>query len=213
MLRTLALIAALIVAQAGLAEPAKAAAYDLLFREGTLESVGDGDVLTYAREVTNEIEPETATRDTGLISLSVARGEVPMATLRFEQGDRYRGLGSFPASVGNPMIMYFYESVVRDMAETAGGSPFYIRNRVKEALVQPVEIATGETEFDGKRIETQTVTLHPFTDDPNRARMQGFGDLEMRVTMSDAVPGWYLTLVAEASAYRSEVRFDGTVAE
>ena len=41
--------------------------------------------------------------------------------------------------------------------------------------------------------------------------MQGFGDLELRVTMSEAVPGWYMSLVAEAAGgevYRSELTFD-----
>ena len=62
---------------------------------------------------------------------------------------------------------------------------------------------------------TRTVTLRPFLDDPNRDRMMGFGDLELRVTMSDAVPGWYLSLVAEApgaqgteEGYVSALRFE-----
>ena len=138
-----------------------------------------------------------------------------VATLEFRQDGKHRNLGSFPASVGNPMIMVFYESVIRDMAETAGGSPFYIRNRVKEALVQPAEIETGEAEFAGETVATRTVTLRPFLDDPNRDRMMGFGDLELRVTMSDAVPGWYLSLVAEApgaqgteEGYVSALRFE-----
>ena len=41
--------------------------------------------------------------------------------------------------------------------------------------------------------------------------MKGFGDLELRVTMSEDVPGWYMSLVAEASGgsvYRSELLFD-----
>jgi hypothetical protein len=161
--------------------------YDLLFRQGTLDDLARDAVLHYTRNVTNRASPDAALRDSG-----------------------------FPASVGNPMIMYFYESVVRDMAETAGGSPFYIRNRVKDALVRPAEILEGEAEFQGRRVATRTIVLRPFADDPNRARMRGFGDLELRVTMSEAVPGWYLSLVAEApdaagspAAYLSELRLDG----
>lgn len=138
-----------------------------------------------------------------------------LAVLEFRQDGKHRALGSFPASVGNPMIMVFYESVIRDMAETAGGSPFYIRNRVKEALVKPAQIETGEAVVDGETVAVQTVTLRPFQGDPNHARMRGFGDLELRVTMSDEVPGWYLSLVAEApgaegaeDGYRSALRFE-----
>lgn len=190
-------------------------AYDLLFRNGTLDDVRQGGDLVYHREVINALNPLATERDTGDIVLSFEPGDTPMAHLQFRQGDRHRSLGVFPASVGNPMIMVFYESVVRDMADSAGGSPFYIRNRVKESLIQPSEVEQGEAVIDGRTVQTQTIRLHPFADDPNSERMRGFGNLELRVTMSDAVPGWYLNLVAEAPGpenqapvYRSEMRFD-----
>lgn len=189
--------------------------YDLLFRNGTLDTLDRSQSLVYSRDVTNRIKPEIADRDSGAIALSIRKqSDAELAHLEFTKNGKHRGLGNFPASVGNPMIMYFYESVVRDMAESAGGSPFYIRNRVKEALVQPTEMETGEAEFDGKMVETKTVRLYPFKEDPNAPRMQGFGNLELRVTMSDAVPGWYLSLVAVAASgdatpvYRSEMKFD-----
>lgn len=193
-------------------------AYDLLFRNGTLDDLQQGVDLVYHREVINALKPELAERDTGDIVLSFQTGGAPMAHLQFRQDERHRSLGVFPTSVGNPMIMVFYESVVRDMAESAGGSPFYIRNRVKEALIQPSNVEQGETVVDGQTVQTQTIRLYPFANDPNASRMRGFGDLEMRVTMSDAVPGWYVSLVAEApgsenqgAVYRSEMRFDRVV--
>ncbi|WP_417718711.1 hypothetical protein [Salipiger sp.] len=216
MRKTLALIAAI----ACCAVPAAAASgdgtatYDLLFRNGTLDGIDRGETLVYQRVVSNTAKPEAAERDTGKIVLGFESGQMPMATLDFRQDDKHRSLGTFPASVGNPMIMYFYESVVRDIAETAGGSPFYIRNRVKESLVQPSEVLSGEAEVDGRTVPTQTIVLHPFADDPNRDRMMGFGDIALTVVMSEAVPGWYLSLGAEApgadggAGYRSEMTFD-----
>ena len=188
--------------------------YDLLFRDGTLDAMPEDQALVYRRAVENSLKPEAAERDTGGVVLDIREGETPVADLRFRQGDKNRGLGSFPASVGNPMIMYFYESVVRDMAEAAGGSPFYIRNRVKDSLVQQADIVEGEATVDGETVETRTITLHPFRGDPNADRMQGFGDLALTVTMSEEVPGWYLSLVAEAPGeeapvYRSTITFDG----
>jgi hypothetical protein len=187
--------------------------YDLLFREGTLDAIDRSAALVYRRDVTNALRPDAAERDTGQIALSFGDAGKDMAQLQFRRDDKKRGLGRFPASVGNPMIMYFYESVIRDMAESAGGSSFYIRNRVKDALLRPTDIETGEAEFGGKTVPTQTVRLYPFLDDPNKDRMQGFGDLVLSVTMSEAVPGWYLSLVAEADGetepvYRSELVFD-----
>ncbi|KHQ51569.1 hypothetical protein [Mameliella alba] len=189
--------------------------YELLFRKGTLEGIGAEATLIYSRAVTNALSPEAAERDTGDIALTLGAQDDPLAQLEFRKQDKHRGLGRFPASVGNPMIMYFYESVIRDMAEAAGGSPYYIRNRVKEALVAPAEVEEGTAMFDGRSVPVRIVRLHPFAEDPNRARMKGFGELEMRVVMSEDVPGWYLSLTAETSGpetdtvYRSEMRFEG----
>ncbi|KAF0674703.1 hypothetical protein [Profundibacterium mesophilum] len=198
--------------------------YDLLFRGGTLDEIDGG--LVYTRKVRNTAAPEAAARDTGTIEIGFEEGsgDTPrLAAMRFHQDDRSKGIGSFPASVGNPVIMYFVESVIRDMAETAGGSPFYIRNRVKDALVQPAEVETVTFEFDGTQVEGRAVTLRPFQNDPNRDRMQGFGDLALTVTMSEAVPGWYHGLTAEIeedagtdgarSDYRSVMTFEGMAGE
>jgi hypothetical protein len=190
--------------------------YDLLFRSGTLDEIGRDKALVYTREVRNSLKPEAADRDTGEIALLFSDTEEGIARLEFRQDGRHRGMGKFPASVGNPMIMMFYESVIRDMAESAGGSPFYIRNRVKEALVQPSEVIEGEVVIDGETVPTRTIRLYPFRDDPNADRMQGFGALELEVTMSEAVPGWYMQLVADVPAevggegpvYHSVITFD-----
>ena len=191
-------------------------AYDLLFKNGTLDDIDRAKEIRYRREVISLLKPDAAQRDTGQIAISFPADLDAMAQLEFRQNDKFRSLGSFPATVGNPMIMFFYESVVRDMAESAGGSPFYIRNRVKDALVQPSVIETGSAVIDGQTVKTQTVKLYPFETDPNKSRMQGFGDLELSVTMSEDVPGWYVSLIADApggqdgtSVYRSEFHYEG----
>ena len=192
------------------------ATYDLLFRDGTLDPVSRDHRLVYQREVTNTLNPDAAARDSGEIGLRIEQAEdMERVRLEFRRDGKHRGMGSFPASVGNPMIMVFYESVVRDMAETAGGSPFYIRNRVKDALVQPSEVEPGTAMVNGTQVATKTIRMRPFEGDPNVERMRGFGALELSVTMSEAVPGWYLSLVAEAEApedagvvYRSSLHFD-----
>lgn len=213
----LALGLALMVPGPGLATSVTGeATYDLLFRDGTLDPVSRDHMLVYQREVTNTLNPDAAARDSGEIGLRIEQAEdMEMVRLEFRRDGKHRGMGSFPASVGNPMIMVFYESVVRDMAETAGGSPFYIRNRVKDALVQPSEVEPGTAMVNGAQVATQTIRMRPFEGDPNVERMRGFGTLELSVTMSEAVPGWYLSLVAEAEApdgadviYRSSLRFD-----
>ena len=170
--------------------------YDLLFKTGTLDDVPKDAELIYSRDVVNTLKPEAATRDTGEIELGLATGEPPKAQLKFTQDGKYRNLGQFPARVGNPIILYFVETVIRDMAESAGGSPFYIRNRVKESLVESGTVEAVELQHEGQTVDSHAVTLIPFEGDPNTDRMKGFGELTLEVTMSEDVPGWYHTLRA-----------------
>ncbi len=194
-------------------------AYDTLFRTGTLDAVPRDRLLVYDREVAATFAEEPS-GGTGAVALSVEEGDAALATLTLRREAGQVPLGSFPAGVGNPMIMYFYESTVRDMAAATGGSPFYIRNRMKEALARDVAVERGQATFDGREVATRRVTLRPFEGDENAARMEGFADLSLTVTMSDAVPGWYLSLEAVAPGpegaaaplYRSVTRLRGTEA-
>ncbi|MGC9418845.1 MAG: hypothetical protein ACP5EN_07715 [Rhodovulum sp.] len=193
------LAAALIAGGAALADTEGTETYDMLFKGGTLDDVPRAVTLVYAREVTNRANPEAATAATGAVELSFA-GETPeRAVLRFTRGGAFSAIGAFPAEVGNPVVMYFLESLVRDVAETSGGSPFYIRNRLKESLVRSAEVEEVEAPFGGGEVQARALTLHPFEDDPNRARMRGFADLAVTVTMSEEVPGWYHSLTARVA--------------
>ncbi|EFO30288.1 conserved hypothetical protein [Roseibium sp. TrichSKD4] len=189
----------------GLGSSWAAEAYDLLFKTGTLDNLPRSQQLTYDRQVALPSNQELADHSTGTVRLSF--GEDDMADLRFEQGEKYRKIGAFPATVGNPMIMYFVETVIRDMAGTAGGSPFYIRNRVKASLIEKTPINDTEITVDNEMVPAKTVTLYPFKNDPNRERMKGFEDLALTVTMSEAVPGWYYALEADTgnSVYTSSI--------
>ena len=103
----------------------------------------------------------------------------PILQVIEKAGTRERVIGPFPISSGDPVLTYFLESTVREMAALTGGSPFYIRNRVKDAVFRG-----GEVLVEG---DHKVVTLHPFADDPNKARMQGFEALVVTFTL-DADP-------------------------
>ncbi|TCO71664.1 hypothetical protein [Rhodovulum euryhalinum] len=191
------LAAVLMLGGAALADTEGAGTYEMLFRSGTLDEVPGSEMLVYAREVTNRANPQAAEAATGVVELTFTDEDPRRAVLRFVQGDRISAIGAFPAEVGNPVVMYFMETVVRDMAGTAGGSPFYIRNRLKDSLIRPAEVEAVEAAFGAGEVQAQALTLHPFAENPNRARMMGFAELTVTVTMSDEVPGWYHTLSAE----------------
>lgn len=88
-----------------------------------------------------------------------------------------RKIGPFPVTGGDPVLTFFLETVSRDMAALTGGSPFYIRNRLKDALFRG-----GQVTREGD----QTIaSFEPFRDDRNSQRMLGFETLMLRFTLDD----------------------------
>ncbi len=200
----------------GLAFAASAACanetYDLIFKTGTLQAFSEGDRLEY-RSV---VEPEGAAAGVSgetLLRLTLMPGD--RAELERSVGDRRSVLGQFDAGVGNPIAMYFLERTVRSVAEATGGSPFYIRNRIKESLLDAERIAKEPAQWDGRDIDATEIVLAPFRHDSHRAQLGPFADLEITVTVSDDAPGWYRAIRAEtpeqggARAFSSEIELTG----
>lgn len=187
----------------GAAPAAAGETYDLLFKSGALDDLvaasrgGDGEVrLAYERATLGSMEGPGP--DSFRLDLEMVPPDGVAMTLH--QGDKSRGIGTFPISVGNPVIMYFMETTLRDMAEKSGGSPFYIRNRMKESLLQDADIVPVTVGLGDRDVAARQITLHPFAHDAARNRMGRFADLTLVVTVSEEVPGWYYSLVSTAPA-------------
>lgn len=116
----------------------------------------------------------------GTITLSAATDPSdgkPVLQLAEDTQRIKRKIGPFPSSGGDPTVTFFLETVARDMASLTGGSPFYIRNRLKDALFRG-----GEVQQDGAM---RVAVFQPFKGDENSQRMLGFETLELRFTLDD----------------------------
>lgn len=158
--------------------------YDLIFRGGTLDALPEAAVIDYA---------ETGGETDQIVRLTI-RPEEKTALERI-QGDRHGTIGEFATPVGNPLIMYFMENAVREVAELSGGSPFYIRNRFKESLLEAAPVEEVTVTFDGAEIAAERITLHPLAGDAHAAKV-GYDNVALAITVSEEVPGWYHTLSA-----------------
>lgn len=114
----------------------------------------------------------------------------PVLQLTQETDSRTREIGPFPISGGDPVLTFFLEQTTRDIAKLTGGSPYYIRNRIKDALFK-----SGEISQDGS-----TATFQPFKDDPNAGQMKGFETLTLTFTLAEN---------AEAPIRELQARTDG----
>lgn len=131
-----------------------------------------------------------------LVEVTDEKHKLPMLEMHEVAGGRDRVVGSFPTSV-DPLVIYFFENASRNMAALTGGSPIYIRNRIKAALRSGGAVTTGA---DG----TKTVVLTPFSDDPNAGRMRGFEALTLTITLApeDGAPIRGMRAEAPAAGYR-----------
>ncbi len=89
--------------------------------------------------------------------------------------------------------MYFLERFIADMASDTGGSPFYIRNRIKDALAsEKAELQ----DCQGKDAQGQCLEIAPFAEDEARAKMQNFADVQITFHIDEDNPLWILGIDA-----------------
>ncbi|KRW95805.1 hypothetical protein O4J55_04890 [Paracoccus sp. PXZ] len=151
---------------------------DLVFAERGPWDLSQGPLVWTLRQTGPEVEG-FAPMSEGTVSLAAAdpADGQPALELTEETARSKRRIGPFPVSGGDPALIFFLETTARDMAALTGGSPFYIRNRLKDALFRDGEV---------RREGTATVAVFaPFREDQNRERMFGFDTLELRFTLGD----------------------------
>lgn len=124
-------------------------------------------------------------------------GAARLVLARSRGEEAAREITSFGTASANPILLYFLESVARATAEASGGSPFYIRNRIRDALGAADLGPETEIPHAGAPLTVRRTELRPFADDPNRARLGAFADLVLGVTLAPDLPGRLLELSAD----------------
>lgn len=173
--------------------------YDLFFRTGTL-SAPDGSALGDRLSYDGKLAGPTAVAGTEAYGVAIGPAPDGNTGITLTEGGRTRILGTYDTKAGNPVIMYFLESTLRQMSQISGGNPYYIRNRIKEALLGEAEIEPVTFTFAGQDLAAQRATIRPFATDLARDRMGAFADLSLSVTVAEAIPGWYGRIEARTPA-------------
>jgi hypothetical protein len=172
-----------------------------LFAVDVFADLEPGDRVHFSHvRSTGQADPRVQPIVDGSASLRVganAAGERELEVTLTSAG-RARPVPSFPGAAAHPLLLIILESTVRNMAELTGGSPFYIRNRMREALwTAATAPEPAELVLDGATLPAEAVVVRPFVADPNRGEMGAFAELELRFVLSEAVPGGIARLEAE----------------
>ena len=104
-------------------------------------------------------------------------------------GERRQTAGSFPSVVGNPVLLVLLERDVGEMSRTLHGSPYYIRNRIREALGETTLAEPARMTFSGREVEGWRVSVTPFAQDRNRDKLREYAAKRYEFLLSNEVPG------------------------
>ena len=170
---------------------------------------GDGVTYSYQMQAPDLANGEIKTETEKLLLTVVERHDErpPSVSIIEDPGGRENTLETFQGVPGNPMLMVFLERVVGSLHRTTGGSPFYLRNRMKDAfrVLKQRPDPTGGGDI--------ILTAQPFQTDRNRARLGPFGNMELTFRLNPAKPGMFIELSAiagddQALKLSEEIRLD-----
>ena len=188
MLRIAGALAALFFTTAALAAPT---ATELFFDTPYLMRVAPGTTLNYAyRHTTSKADFGEGFDEIMAMQVTAPPEDTSkrVADVVIRRGDKEGEAGPFPTMNGNPIALVLLERDVKEMAQLSKGSPFYIRNRVRDHLADGT-VEPARFTYDGREIEGWKLSMQPFAGDPNKDKLQELAGRHYEFLFSDQVPG------------------------
>jgi len=169
----------------------------VLFESRHLDLVGAGQQVTYRfeRKSNNEAILGPNFADTMRLSVIKAneKGERDLEVNVFT-GPTARDPQHYPEMTVNPLFQWYLTRGVITMSSLAGGSQMYFKGKFRDALGKDAKYEDIKADYQGKQVDAAKITVSPFTDDPNGAKMQGYQHAVFTMVVSKDVPGYLLDL-------------------
>jgi len=174
----------------------------LLFEDPSLAGLPTGTTLLYRLERTvaaaaSGTDAPRAGPSTSTFELSLQEDPATgarQARIAIVTGDERQEAGSFPAFAGNPILLVILERDVAEMSRILRGSPYYLRNRMREALGETTTAEPTRVVIDGRATEGWRIAATPFAQDRNRDKLREHAGKRYEFTLSEAVPGGLVAL-------------------
>ncbi len=104
-------------------------------------------------------------------------------------GERQRMIPTITNVSANESIMALLEWDLAKMKHYIPGEPTYFRNRFREAFRNKAKVEDTKFAYNGQEVTGSKITIRPFLNDPNAAKMDIFQTKVFEFVVSDAVPG------------------------
>ena len=165
---------------------------DLVFKASHFARIADGRTVTYDFVRTSnggagdKLEPSFKDKVSILVGPEGNANSVRVHLFSGKRAQKFDNL----SKTGNPVIVALLEQDVQEMHKTLGGSPYYFRNRLRQALAEDTSSQPTRVEFGGRTHDGWKVTLKPFADDQQNAyRLKEYAQRSYELTFSDDLPG------------------------
>ncbi len=174
-------------------------AVDLLFSTRHLDLIDKGNEATYKFERTSSDEKAAGQAFTDEIKVRITDvNEQNGRDIRVTvfTGDRERPIQEYDGLSINPAFVWYLDRAVDGFRSLAGGSVPYLKDAFKRAIVEKATLEPAKVEYNGKSYEGYTVTVVPYANDRNVAKMEGFENSKFTITVSKDVPGYFVTMTS-----------------
>jgi len=204
MLLLLALAAPRAFAQAsapeGAAPPSEAER--LLFMRPQLASLHEPRTIAYDYAARSGDAPP-ATDHAALVLAPAADGRCCGAHVDYLSGPLTITLPDLGDPQGNPILLYFLESEVRQLERDTHGQAAHFRRRIRQSLADEAKTADTTVRWNGQDVPAHVVRVTPFANDPYRQRFEREAATAYAFVLSDAVPGGIVRLGAAIPAAKA----------
>lgn len=214
-MRFIPILAAMLFALPAFAGPAS----ERIFSTAALDLIETGQQVIYTHMREGNAGEDLNPLSDGEIRIEVRKDaqQKREAVVTMGPVGKLKPVSIWPTSSGNPILPIFLESALRTMARTTGGSSFYIRNRIKDAMGVAEEMNSVTLQVDGNDLSATEIVLPLFENDKNRDRMGEFKDMTLTFVLSEEMPGDIIRFVAqtpetaEGVAYHEEIAFSKVI--
>lgn len=173
---------------------------EILFTRPHLSGLAAGTELTYHLERSASDTQRLGQPfgdDIKLTVTAVAANGARDIDLRIFTGERARDVNSISGLTGNPLLVIFLDRSVGNMVQLTGGKAPYFKDRLRAGLRDKATSEATKAEFEGRTLDATRITIRPFADDPNAARMLGYEGAQFELLVAEAAPGMLLGLKSE----------------
>ncbi|WP_051661169.1 hypothetical protein [Bosea sp. 117] len=185
------IVLAVAVAAATSALAALPTASELFFDKPYLALLQPGTRISYAYKHTTADAKLGESFDETLDLTISAVPEDPakrVSDIDIRRGDNKTEAGPFPVMTGNPVVLVLLEREAKEIAALTKGSPFYIRNRMRDGLAGGT-VEEARFDYDGRSVTGWKLVMTPFANDPNKVQLLEIAQRRYEFLFSDEVPG------------------------